>query len=314
MTAALALGIDIGGTKIAYALVDAQGHTHATQRIPTNAAAGQQQVIANLLAGVEELLAQAHKPVAGIGVGVPGYVDPDAGIVHLAVNLGWHAVPLAQILRERFALPISVHKDANAAALGEITFGAAQGCRNAVCIAIGTGLGIGLVVDGAVVTGSRGAAGELAHTALTHGGRACACGLRGCPEAYISGVGLLAGLREHAAHYPDSALAQQPEPMPADILKAGEQGDTLAQQVLDEAFAQLAQILVWCAGLLNPERFVIGGGLGLALAGWLPRLEAHLHQHTQPAAHEQVRVVASRLESNALGAAALVWHAQAQAR
>lgn len=306
----LALGVDIGGTKIAFALVDAEGQVHAEKRIPTEAEAGAQHLLSRLNTGIKHFIAEAGQAVLGVGIGLPGYVNAAQGIVREAVNLGWHEVALAQAVQSQVALPVYIQNDCNAAALGEVVFGAARDCRDAVYIAIGTGLGVGIIANGQIITGSSGAAGEIGHIALTANGRSCRCGLRGCPEAYVSGVGLLAGFAEHAPHFPQSPLAARADVTPHDVLLAARAGDPLAVAVLDEAFAQFTQVIVFCAGLLNPQLFILGGGLGLALAqDWLPRIQSHLIQHTLPIASQGVRFAAAQLKSPAIGAAALVWKA-----
>lgn len=303
MSERYAVGIDIGGTKMAFALVDEQGKIHAEHRLPTNAENGVEAVITALAQGVRTL--SQHVPIEGIGIGVPGYVNPTNGVVLEAVNLGWHNIPLADLLAaELKTVPVCVQKDVNAAVMGELRFGAAKSYQNVVLIAIGTGLGIGILNNGQPVTGLDGAAGELGHAGINPNGRLCRCGLRGCPEAYISGVGLLNGLAEHVTT--DHLLAR-PDVTTQHILDAWQQGDSLAKVVMDEAFEQLAQVATICVGLLNPQLIIIGGGLGLALAEpLLSYLPDQIKRRTHAAAHRHLQVVRSQVASSAVGAAALI--------
>lgn len=309
----LAVGVDIGGTKIALALVDRSGAVLAEQQFPTRPE-DVPAALDRIARGVEALRAQAPAPVAGVGIGCPGHVDPETGIVHYAVNLGWVDVPLGEGVRQRLGgdLPVWVQKDTNAAALGELTFGAARGCRDVVYLAIGTGLGGAAIVNGRLASGLNAYAMEVGHLVLIPNGRLCNCGLRGCAEIYVSGVGLLAGVREHAADHPDSPLAQQGDTLSThDILAAWERGDPLAGAVMEQAAITLGTVMSTCASLLNPERFILGGGLGHAAARfWIERGGEVFRAQVLPAAREGVTIVESTVPSSAVGASALVWHAQ----
>jgi glucokinase len=304
MTQQFAVGVDIGGTKMAFALVNQDGQILADHRLPTQPTTGVDQVIDTIIQGVN--VVQDGHPIAGVGIGIPGYVDPVNGVVIEAVNLGWQNVALAERLSADFKLPVKVQKDVNAAVWGEAKFGAAQGIRDGVLIAIGTGLGIGVMVKGRLVTGADGAAGELAHVALNLSGRLCRCGLRGCPETYISGIGLLAGVHEYASKYPNSPLTQ-PNISTQQIIDAWHNNDPLAGQIFADAFERLTQITLMCVGLLNPQMIILGGGLGLALAEtFLNHLSPQVIQRTHPAAHRNLRLVKSMVTSSAVGAAALI--------
>lgn len=310
----VAIGVDIGGTKIALALVDRRGNRIAEQVLPTRPDDGPDAALDQIAQAVEALRAGAPGPVAGVGIGSPGHVDPESGIVHYAVNLGWTDVPLRDGVRQRLGgeLPVWVHKDTNAAALGELYFGAAQGCKDFVYLAIGTGLGGAAVAGGRLVTGLNAYAMEVGHLALYPEGRVCRCGLHGCAEAYVSGVGLVAGVRELAPAYPHSALATQSDTVTTHaILAAFERGDPLAVAVMDQAAETLGMVMGACASLLNPARFILGGGLGHAAARfWIERAGAVFRRRVLPAARDGVTVVESTVSSSAAGASALVWHAQ----
>lgn len=307
----LALGVDIGGTKIAFALIDAVGSVVAEYRLPTQPADGTAAVIDRVAQGIEYLLAQADRPVAGIGIGCPGYINPREGIAENAVNLGWRDVPLRAELQSRLSadLPIWMHKDADAATIGELRFGAGRDCQDFVNVAIGTGLGLSALVNGQLVIGSRFAAMEIGHVVYKTGGRLCGCGQHGCAEMYASGLGLLAGAAEHRLAYPHSSLANLSEISNNDILLAAEHHDPLADKLVDEMVECLSWVIGACMGLLNPARMILGGGLGLVLADRLTEpLLAGLAARTLPIAREGFQIVRSEVQSSAVGAGALVWH------
>lgn len=310
----LAIGVDIGGTKIALALVARSGAVLAERRLPTRPEAGAAAALDVIARGIESLRSEAQGTVVGVGIGCPGHVDPATGMVHYAVNLGWEDIPLRDGVRARLgdALPVWAHKDTNAAALGELIFGAAHGCRDVIYLAIGTGLGGAAIVGGRLATGLNAYAMEVGHLVLDPLGRACRCGLRGCAEMYVSGVGLLAGAREWAPSYPESPLARQIAAISTrDIVAAFQAGDPLAAAVMDEAARTLGTVMSTCASLLNPERFVLGGGLGHAAARfWIERGGEIFRAQVLSAAREGVSIVESTVPSSAVGASALVWHAQ----
>jgi glucokinase len=306
-----AIGVDIGGTKIACALIDGAGSTHAVYRVSTRAQEGADAVIDRIESGVRHLLERAgDRPVVGVGVGCPGYVDAQAGIVHKAVNLDWEDLPLADILTARLEAPrlqVRVANDAVALAQGEATFGAGRGCDDFVLVAVGTGLGLAARSGGRMLRGSSFAAMELAHVALVSDGRPCACGLKGCLEMYCSGVGMLAAAREYLPQFPDSSLhAVDPLTTPA-ILEAADAGDALGGLLVREITNALVNVSLLTVGILNPRRVIIGGGLGQAL---VPRiiddLRAEVTRRTHPAAHDGLTFASAEVASSAAGAAALI--------
>lgn len=299
----LAIGVDIGGTKIAFALVDRAGQALATHQLPTDAAQGPDAVVRAAAAGVSLLRERADRPIAGVGVGVPGFVDREQGIVRDAVNLGWSEMPLGPRLEAATGLPVRVQNDVNALLEGELRFGAARGCQTAALAAIGTGVGGALAVEGRVVNGAFGSAGEIGHTAIMPSRRLCRCGLRGCIEAYLAGVGLVAGVAEHSAEFPNSPLAAG-EPSAREIVAAARAGDPLAGAAIADALEAWQAAVVVFAMLLNPERIVIGGGLGLALAPQLLDAGAQaLAERVLPVA-KRVTFALAEVESPAIGAAA----------
>ncbi len=302
----IAIGVDMGGTKIAFAAVDREGNILAAHTEPTLSAEGVAAVIGRIVSGVEKV-AQGFE-VVGIGIGCPGPVVN--GVSLQAVNLGWRDVPLVALVRERLALdvPVWAENDVNAGAIAEGVFGAGRGVRDFVFLAIGTGLGGGAVAEGRLINGVFGAAMEVGHMSLDPNGRACNCGNHGCVEMYCSGKGLLAGANAYLAEYPQSVLANTSFHT-REIIDAARAGDPLASRVLAEASDALGVTMAWCAMVLNPSLVILGGGLAAAADDLLfEQAQAVMRARLIPSIAAQTQVARSQVESSALGAAALVWH------
>lgn len=302
----IAIGIDIGGTKIACAAADRDGRILAQHTEPTLAAEGVDAVIGRVARGIAQV--RGDQVVAGIGIGVPGPVID--GVSLNAVNLGWRDVPLVDLVRASVDLdvPVWAQNDVNAGTVAEMIFGAAQGARDFVYLALGTGLGGGAVADGRLINGSNGFAMEVGHMSLDPDGRLCGCGNHGCVEMYASGKGLNVGARAYLAEYPQSSL-NAGEITSHAILAAARAGDPLAQRVIADAADALGVAMAWSVMVLNPALIVIGGGLGhggsdLLLEPAAAAMRARLIPDLRP----RVEVKLSQVESSALGAAALVWH------
>lgn len=325
---ALAIGVDLGGTKIAAALVGRDGRVLETRQVPTPAGAEPGAVLDRIAAQINHLAgslaAQAPlegrpraalsvaTPLYGVGIGSPGQVNSLSGVVRNAVNLGWDEIDLVAEVRHRLTLdiPVWVQKDANASALGEYYFGSARSCKDFVYLSIGSGLGGGIVTNGMLVTGADWNAAELGHLSLDPDGLLCNCGSRGCAETVISGPGLLALVENYLAldEVPtrlslDQALTTQA------ILAAAGAGDALALAALQEVGRQFGIIMAVCVAALNPERIIVGGGLGLAAYGTLlPAAHAELRRRVLPVSYRQLQILPSTLASSAVGAACLVWY------
>lgn len=306
-----AIGVDLGATKIAAALVAPNGEVLASYQALTGAAEGPDAVLARLAAGIDVLAAQAPGPVGGVGIGSPGLVDHASGVVCNAVNLGWGEVHLAAGVRARLEhdLPIWAEKDTNASALGEYYFGAGQDCPEFVFISIGSGLGGGVIANGRLLTGANGYAAELGHLSLDPEGPVCACGLRGCSETVVSGPGLVALTRSLLASPSTPTRLSLDEGLtPAKILEAARQGDELARAAFAGMGAALGVVLAACVAVLNPARFVLGGGLGLAAFDLIiPAARGELERRVPPLGWRDLQIVPSRLVSSAIGPACLVW-------
>lgn len=306
-----AIGIDLGATKIAAALVDRSGSTLASRQALTLAAEGVAPVLDRIASLAASLAALAPAPVLGVGIGAPGQVDSRQGVTRNAVNLGWGEVYLAEEISSRLAgMPVWIQKDANLSALGEYYFGAAQGCEDFVFLGVGSGLGGGIFVNGSLVAGAAWNAAEVGHLSLDPAGWRCACGNLGCAETVVSGPGLVRSVADLGSRAETrSPLLDQAELTPAEVLSAARQGDPLALQALERVGGWLGVVAAACVALLNPARLVIGGGLGIAAFDFLhPALQEELRRRTLPGSRASLQILPSQVESSAVGAACLVWY------
>jgi glucokinase len=308
-----AIGIDIGATKIASALISENGQLLATAQVPTLASEGAQTIFDNVANQIQNLEHLKPGAVAGIGIGSPGKVDSSRGVVYNAVNLGWSEVNLAGEISARIGanLPIWIQKDTNLNALGEYYFGACQGCTDFVYIGVGSGLGAGIISNGHLVTGGDWYAADIGHLSINPDGARCVCGGNGCAELIASGPGLVRVTRQMLAHLTArSSLSDKIELLPADILAAACEGDALALEAMTEVGRALGIVLSACTAILNPSRFVIGGGLGLAGFDFIvPAILEEMTRRTIPDHRSQMDIIPSRVESPAIGSACLVWYA-----
>lgn len=312
----LAIGLDVGATKMAFAVVDRAGNVldHNTQ--PSGGDEAWARTLDRIASQLEELI-KTHKSCQAIGIGLPGPVDSARGIALNAVNLNWRALPIRRELARRLPrqLPIYVDNDVNVGAIGELHFGAAQDLSDFVYLAIGTGLGGATVSNGKLLRGASHAEMEIGHVSIDPvNGRLCSCGLRGCLEMSISGKGLLAIARQALPGFPVSRLDKQ-NLTTAAIIQAAAQGDPLACFVMQQAAEALGIACAWCVNLFNPQSILLGGGLIHAL---FHLLEADMHKALRlrclPSSYEQTTIKLSRHADAALGAAALVWHHRQKGR
>lgn len=307
------IGIDIGATKIASVLLSEKGRLVASAQVLTVASEGKEAVLDKVAMQVRELMEQSPSDVLGVGVGSPGKVDSDCGVVYDAVNLGWKEVHFTEELASRLnaQVPIWIQKDANLSALGEYYFGACQGYKDFVYVGIGSGLGAGIISDGHLITGGGWYAADIGHLSLDPDGPPCVCGGYGCAELVASGPGLVRLVQQMLRNDSGgSLLFNKIDLTPADVLEAAAQSDRLALEALSELGRVLGIVLSACTVILNPSRYVIGGGVGLAGFDFIvPALREAMKRRTLPNHRGQMDIVPSRVESPAIGAACLVWYA-----
>lgn len=307
MTEHIAIGVDIGGTKIAIAAADRNGELIGETMIPTQARDGASITIARIADAIRALA--VNRPIAGIGIACPGPVDPAAGVAVRAVNLGWQDVPLRAMLQAHLNVPVEVQNDLNAGTLGELVFGAGRGVGNFVYLAVGTGLAGGAVIDGKLLNAHKGTALEVGHISLNPAGRQCNCGNRGCVEMYLSGKGVLAGAAEYLLSTPNSSLTGATLSTGA-IIAAARAGDPVGSRVFDDAAEALGTTLAWCVTVLNPPLVILGGGLWAAAGDlMLDKAKAAMRARVLPEVYATLKIAQSQVQSSALGAAALVYQA-----
>lgn len=264
----LTIGIDLGGTKIAAGLVDEAGQVLAEVVKPTPSLSADA-VIQVIVQTCKELMNESK--VKAVCVAVPGFVDAGRSRLLFTPNLPMSDEPLRAKIENELGIPVMVENDANAAAWGEVRFGAAQNRRNAIMLTVGTGLGGGLVVDGRLVRGAFGVAAEVGHITQVPNGMQCGCGLRGCWEQYASGSALVRiGRRLAAEQRADAKLLlalgdSTPEGVQGShITQAAEQGCPVSIAAFNEVGDSLGRGMASLSALLDPEIFVIGGGVSAA--------------------------------------------------
>ena len=264
----LAIGVDIGGTKVAAGVVDPDGRILA--RLRRDTPAHDPDKVEDVIADAIRELAADHE-VEAAGLGAAGFVDAARSTVLFAPNLAWRNEPLRAAVEQRTGLPVVVENDANAAAWAETRFGAGHGQPNTVTVTVGTGLGGGVVLGGELVRGAFGVAAEVGHLNLVPEGRPCGCGLRGCWEQYASGRALVTEARERAATTPEQArlllelAGGQPEGITGPMVTMGAvAGDPVALGSFQAMGAWLGHGLADLAAVLDPRVFIIGGGVSEA--------------------------------------------------
>lgn len=265
----LYIGIDLGGTAVKGGLVQADGTIVEKQSIPTEADRGVDHVVGRMADLVRDLAAmagEAGQHVAAVGLGVPGTLSHATGTVIAPPNLpGWRNVPIVRRLAEATGFRVTLENDANAAAWGEYVCGAGRGCRSMVMITLGTGVGGGFVFDGRLFRGSHEAGAEIGHMIVVPNGRVCACGQRGCLEAYASASSTAARALERLRAGEPSRLRVLFESGAAltseNVAEAAQQGDPLAGEVWRETCELLATACVSLQHIIDPERFVLAGGM-----------------------------------------------------
>lgn len=308
---ALAIGVDIGGTKVAAGVVDEDGRVldRARRDTPGQDVARTETTIVEV---VRELA--ARHPVAAVGVGAAGWIASDHATVLFAPHLAWRDEALRDALAGRIELPVLVENDANAAAWAEYRFGAARDEAVVVCVTLGTGIGGGLVADGAVYHGAFGVACEYGHMTLVPDGRRCACGNRGCWEMYASGRALARDARELAEESPVAAAAMLDRAGGAEHLSgpvvtaAAAAGDPAARSLCTTMGRWLGRGLASLAAIIDPSVFVIGGGVSVAAELFLgPARDEFGHALPGRGFRPQATVVAAALgpEAGLIGAADL---------
>lgn len=320
MTKPYVLGVDVGGTNTAFGIVDARGQVIASDSIKTKKHAEFDDYVAELHDNVMRLLKanDAEDKIQGIGIGAPNANYYTGEIVN-PPNLPWGPViPLAEKVSEAFGgIPVAVTNDANAAALGEMTYGAARGMKDFIMITLGTGVGSGIVINGNMVYGHDGNAGELGHLVMKrNNGRMCGCGRTGCLEAYCSATGVARTAREFLEIRQEPSLLRNldiEDITSKDVYDAAMAGDKLAKDIFDYTGNILGEAFADMIAFSSPQAIILFGGLAKSGDLLLNPIKESLDKNVMPIFRGKTQILVSQLkESDAavLGASALGWEAK----
>ncbi|GAC41198.1 ROK family glucokinase [Paenibacillus popilliae] len=269
MSEQIYVGVDLGGTAIKVGLCDTEGRLLQTFEGPTEVAKGHDTVIDNIENYIRRIVEESSydwSQVAGIGAGVAGFTNVKEGVILLAPNVGFKDVPIRAILEARLGKPVKIDNDANVAALGEAWSGAGKGIDNCVCYTLGTGVGGGIIINGKIVQGFSGLAGELGHIAVIPDLEAiqCGCGKMGCLETVSSATGIIRMAKDAVERGDRTSLSLLEDIVAKDVFDAAKAGDEVAVRIIARAAFYLGKSMAAVAVTLNPERFIIGGGLSKA--------------------------------------------------
>ncbi len=289
-----AIGVDLGRTKTALGLVDPHNRIVARRRFVTSAEHGPASLVERIAQAAQDLEreAPAGARVRALGLCAPGPVDFAGGMIIDPPEMeAIHHTPLRALLSERLGIPVSLDHDAKSAAVGEHAFGAGRGERGLVYIVVGTGVGAGVVIDGAVLRGLSNQAGEVGHITINRSGDLCPCGSRGCIETHLSGPWLARRYQHRRERF-----GQPGEPVGGEHVTAlAQQGDPIALQILDEAGQALGVAVASLAMLLDVELFVVGGGVVRAGDLLLEPARRMVPEYAFRSISSRVRIVGSTL-------------------
>lgn len=316
MESSLFVGIDVGGTNIRAAVFDlADGKTKAVKQVATLAREGHLAVIDRIIQLVKELLTIAgltQDQVKAVGIGLPGKLDPQAGVVEFLPNLAghWSGVPVGAIVSKALTLPVFLINDARAMTLGEWAFGAGRGVETIACFTLGTGIGGGLVVNGQLLLGINGTAGELGHQVIDADGPPCGCGGRGCLEVFASGpaisaLGVKAVLQGLTTSIGERVSYDLNQVTPQVIADAAMAGDQVAKEIIERVGKYLGLGVANIIISVGPRRVILGGGVARLGNLLLNPIRATVNErvHLAPAAEVEIVLATLGQEAGLVGAA-----------
>ena len=313
MTQPLALGIDIGGTSTSFGIVNRRGEILAKGSMPTTGHSTPHEYFIELKNALQPIIDKAGKQnINGVGIGAPNG-NFFTGEIVFAPNLPWKGViPVVKMVSETLGLKATLTNDANAAAIGEMMYGAAKGMKDFIVVTLGTGVGSGFVANGQVIYGHDGFAGELGHVIAVRDGRKCGCGRNGCLEAYTSATGIVRTADEWLEQKNDDTIlrANKGRITAKIIHEAAEKGDAFAIAVFDYTAKILGQTLADMVAITSPEAIIFFGGLAQAGELLLGRVHKHMEENMLNIFQNKVLLLQSALpgaDAAILGASALVW-------
>lgn len=312
----IALGIDIGGTSIKGASINEQGQILDRFSLRVEKANSPEKTIGELADIVNDFLKshQYKEPITGIGVGVPGIVDFDLGVVLSSPNLPtWEGFNIKEFLQKKTNLPVILNNDANVAALGESIFGSGKKYQNMIMITLGTGVGGGIIIDKKIYDGNKHLGAELGHMVIELNGRQCGCGRKGCFEAYASATALIKDTKEAMEKNPNSELHRVYEELKdvsaRNAFVAARRGDEVASRVVDNYVMYLCEGLLNYCNIFRPEAIILSGGVANEGEYLLNRIKEYLKEreygmHLSPKV--EVDIASLGYDSGKIGAACLV--------
>jgi glucokinase len=309
------VGIDIGGTNTVFGIVDARGTIIDVDKVKTQVYPTVEEYADAVCAGLSKLFEKngGADKIKGIGIGAPNgnYYN---GTIEFAPNLPWKGViHLAALFEERLGIPTALTNDANAAGIGEMTYGAARGMKNFIMITLGTGVGSGIVINGQMVYGHDGFAGELGHTIIRRGGRICGCGRKGCLETYCSATGVARTAREMLTSSTEPSLLRN---IPAesitskDVFDAAEKGDKIAIDIFNFTGEILGEALADFVAFSSPEAIILFGGLAHAGDFIMKPVQKAMEDNMLNIYKGKTKLLFSEMKDSdaaVLGASALAW-------
>lgn len=312
----LAIGVDLGGTKIEVGLVDASGIVKKHILMKTNVDAGPEDILGDVASAIKSLLSGLPQDeVIGVGVGIAGQIEKSSGKVLFAPNLFWKDVPLLATLSQLLKLPVAVTNDVRAATWGEWLYGAGCGCEDFVCLFVGTGIGSGIVSGGRMLEGGNNAAGEVGHITIDLGGPVCNCGNRGCFESIAGGRGIARRAKELIEQ--DSVAGKKLLQVVGkeittitakDVFEGNAKGEPLSMKIVGEVKDALIAGVASIVNAFNPSRLILGGSVIQYNPMLIEAIKKGVSSRALKAATDHLEIVEAKLKSQAgvIGAAAYI--------
>lgn len=313
MSEKIYVGVDVGGTTVKLGLCNAEGELLHTYEGPTEVSKGPDAILHNIATYVKQIVEESPyswEQVQGVGMGIAGFLDIPRGFMKHSPNLYINNVDIKGFLERELNILVKVNNDANVAALGEAWAGAGRGIKNCVMYTLGTGVGGGIIIDGKIVEGFQSVAGELGHMAIVPDLEAiqCGCGKMGCLETVSSATGIIRMAEEAVARGDRTSLVNVEKIMAKDVLDAAKGGDEVATRIVARAAYYLGRSMAMMAVILNPECFIVGGGVAKAGDFLFDQIRDVFEKYTQNASKENVKIIPAVLGNNAgvVGAAGLI--------
>ncbi len=308
------VGIDVGGMTIKGGIVDEKGNILLKKSIVTSPGKEDRLIVDDIATLVNDLIALGAEQdeIAGVGIGCPGSIYDEKGVVRYSCNINFRNTPMARMIAEKTGISnVKLSNDANCAALGETLFGAGNGAKNSVMVTLGTGVGTGIVANGQLITGNRSAGGEGGHISINMGGATCGCGKKGCYEAYASATALMNQIQSACEKHPESELAKAVEEYGISgkvVFDCAQNGDKTSIALVKRYIKYVGVGLVNFANIFFPEVIIIGGGVSNQGDNLIKPLQRYVSRNVYGATYSpKIKVVAATLKNDAgiIGAAAL---------